>query len=109
MFKQLFKTSIIALAQSFLLVILGLIGMAVLIQYAGGMQSLASFLKAHHQFFFLIHLLFDAALFLTWPFLVRNLAHRLNQMDSTIIKKATQARWYLVGILLVINILSIWR
>lgn len=109
MFKQLFKTSIIALAQSFLLVIIGLTGMAILIQYAGGLQSLASFLKAHRSFFFLIHLLFNAALFFVWPFLVRNLAYRLNQTDLIVIKKATQARWYLVGILLVINILSIWR
>ena len=109
MLKQCIKFSIVVIIQWVPLAILASVLSSLFINNPG------TFIKARHFFtqfkwvFLLGHLLFYTVLFLLWPRVVLFFTERQKDITALQIKKAIHMRVYLLGLLLILEGLTLVR
>ncbi|MBA2710116.1 MAG: hypothetical protein H0U57_05955 [Tatlockia sp.] len=108
MLKKVFKPTIIALFQLVMLAILAVIVVSLLLNNSESIRHWQDFFNQFKNVFLIGHSLFYMALIVLWPKLVAWLASRQAiPPEPQQLIKATQMRFYLVGILVLFECL-IW-
>ena len=103
---RLMKWAVLAL---FMSVLAGILGRA-LLNSGHAFKDLNLFFSQFKWLFLIWHGLFYAVLYLAWPKLVLFVSHRQQVKPNPIqINRAIQARIYLVGVLLVFELLNLLR
>jgi hypothetical protein len=107
MLRQSIQRSIIATIQLTGLAVLALVLAMTMLHHTDHLNHWHDFFVHFHRLFFMVHVVFYIALFKLWPHAICLMAHRQQTIPSSKqIKAATNARFYLLGIFLLIELLN---
>ncbi len=102
--KNYLRSSIIVLTQTILPILVLLVITPWLIRQTTSFSQWHTFLSNNHHLFLMMHIGFYIALILFWPKLVKTMKTQATTQQQ--LSLAKQARWYLVGIFLLIELIT---
>lgn len=103
------RSTIIVTVQCIVPALLLLVIAPLLINHATELTQLQKFIEAHKIALLLIHGLFYLSIFSLWPYVIKRLTSRQNHCpDTTQIKIANSARWYLLAAIAFFEFLVYW-
>ena len=107
MLRQSIQRSIIATIQLTGLATLALVIAMTMLHHTNQLNHWHDFFAHFHRLFFMVHSVFYIALFSLWPHAIHLMAHRQQTIPSSKqIKVATNARFFLIGTFLLIELLN---
>lgn len=110
MVNHAWRLTIIRVLRCVTLLLLLSLFMPKLIHHADGLHQLQVFLNQHQLLFMLVHGFFYMLLFFLWPTLIQfTLRKQHEKVASSQITLALSARWYLLGVLMVFELLTLAR
>lgn len=110
MLKKYIKFSIIGIVKTVLPVLLILCIAPLLLENTSTFSNWREHFAHFKWFFLFIHTIFYALIFFAWPHLVSLYARKQEKPPNTLqLKLAIKARWYLVGALVVFELLNLLR
>lgn len=103
------RSTIIVTVQCIVPVLLLLVIAPLLINHVAELTQLQKFIEAHRVALLLTHGLFYLSIFYLWPHIIKQIISRQNDCpDTTQIKIATSARWYLLAAIAFFELLVYW-
>ena len=110
MLKKCLRSLIIVITQA----ILPMIALALLVPYflkrTENLQKLQVFLNDWNLIFLSTHTLFYCFIFFMWPIFVKHLCRRRQiEVNTSELRQALSARWYLLSAFILLELLMLWR
>ena len=103
------RSAIIATTQCIVPVVLLLIIAPILINHASKLTQLQKLIEAHQIAILSTHGVFYLSIFILWPHIIKQIISRQNDCpDTTQIKIANSARWYLLAAIAFFELLVYW-
>ena len=110
MLNKTIRSTIIVTIQFIVPAVLLLIFVPQLLNHTYQLSQARAFFSTHQLHFLLAHIGFYLALFWIWPLLIKLIITRLNsEPDTTQIKTAITARWYLIAAMAFFELLAWWK
>ncbi|EHL30503.1 hypothetical protein [Legionella drancourtii] len=110
MLKKFLKPTIIVVVQLILLLILIAVISPLLLKNANSLNQLGQLIRSFKGYFLFMHGLFYASLYFLWPYLVQTILRKQVVLPTEAqLAQALKGRIYLVGILVLLELLNLLR